>query len=175
MEITSRKVSEIAGLEQYEDYFVTISGDVYSSKRNKIRKLKPNYLTKKGSYLIVRLADGKGNMRNFYIHRLVAKLFLPNPTNSWGIEHIDSNLENNHLDNLRWISRKLSTGESDTDRLTLSKDLSDFIKLVHLSAIKKGIPVPDTYEFFHGILNESLEEYINRYGLKKTMYIIENS
>jgi hypothetical protein len=65
--------------------------------------------------------------------------------------------------------------ESDTDRLVLSKDLSDFIKLVHLSAIKKNIPVPDTYQFFHGILNESLEEYINRYGLKKTMYLLENS
>jgi hypothetical protein len=57
----------------------------------------------------------------------------------------------------------------------LNKDLSDFIKLVHLSAIKKGIPVPDTYEFFHGMLNESLEEYINRYGLKKTMFQIQNS
>jgi hypothetical protein len=64
--------------------------------------------------------------------------------------------------------------ELDTDRLSLSKDLSDYIKLVHLSAIKKNIPVPDTYEFFHGILNESLEEYINRYGLKKMMYQIEN-
>ena len=46
---------------------------------------------------------------------------------------------------------------------------------LHLSAIKKGIPVPDTYEFFHGILNESLNEYINRFGLKKTMYQIENN
>jgi hypothetical protein len=24
-------------------------------------------------------------------------------------------------------------------------------------------------------LNQSLEEYVNRYGLKKTMYILENS
>jgi hypothetical protein len=63
----------------------------------------------------------------------------------------------------------------DTDRLELNENLSDYIKLVHLSAIKKGIPVPDTYEFFHGILNESLNEYINRFGLKKTMYQIENS
>jgi serine kinase of HPr protein (carbohydrate metabolism regulator) len=82
------------------------------------------------------------------------------------------------LENLEWLGRKKEIDgsiESDTDRLVLSKDLSDFIKLVHLSSIKKDIPVPDTYEFFHGILNESLEEYINRYGLKKTMYLLENS
>ena len=60
-------------------------------------------------------------------------------------------------------------------KLELSKDLSDYIRLVHDAAIRKNIPVPDTYEFFHGILNESLNEYINRFGLKKTMYIIENS
>jgi len=79
---------------------------------------------------------------------------------------------------LRWIGRKKERGGIiglDTDQLELSKDLSDYIRLVHDAAIRKNIPVPDTYEFFHGILNESLNEYINRFGLKKTMYQIENS
>ena len=64
--------------------------------------------------------------------------------------------------------------EFDTDRLKLSKELSDYIKLIHLSAMEKNIPVGDTYEFFHKILNESLEEYVNRFGLKKIMYQLEN-
>jgi hypothetical protein len=63
----------------------------------------------------------------------------------------------------------------DTDRLELNEDLSNYIRLVHDAAIKKNIPVPDTYEFFHAILNESLNEYVNRFGLKKTMYLLENS
>lgn len=67
------------------------------------------------------------------------------------------------------------TIELDTDRLVLSKEMSDYIKLVHLSALEKNIPVGDTYEFFHKILNESLDEYVNRFGLKKIMYQIQNS
>jgi hypothetical protein len=174
----TKKISEIEGMENYMFYFVTINGDIYSNKYKKVRKLKTYSVGKDRSYRIVQLSDGKGNKRSFYVHQIVCKAFLPNHTNSWGIRHKDGDVTNNALENLEWLGRKKEINgeiELDTDRLTLSKELSDFIKLVHLSAIKKGIPVPDTYEFFHGILNESLEEYINRFGLKKTMYLIENS
>jgi hypothetical protein len=176
-ENTTKALSELEGMENYKFYFVTINGEIYSNKHRKIRRLKQHWSNGSKSYRVVQLSDGKGNKRSFYIHQLVCKAFLPNHTNSWGIRHKDGDVTNNTLENLEWLGRKREIDgviESDTDRLTLSKDLSDFIKLVHLSAIKKGIPVPDTYEFFHGILNESLEEYINRYGLKKTMYILEN-
>jgi hypothetical protein len=176
-ESPTKKISDIEGFENYKFYFVTINGDIYSNKHRKIRKLKEYWSNSKKSYRVVQLSDGKGNKKSFYVHQLVCRAFLPNHTNSWGIRHKDGDVTNNALENLEWLGRKKEINgviESDTDRLTLSKDLSDFIKLVHLSAIKKGIPVPDTYEFFHGILNESLEEYINRYGLKKTMYILEN-
>jgi hypothetical protein len=178
MDITKKDLCNIEGMEEYKFYFVTINGDIYSHKYKKIRKLKTYSLSDTKSYQVIRISDGKGNIKSFYVHQLVAKAFLPNHTNSWGIRHKDGDVTNNALSNLEWLGRKKEIDgviESDTDRLTLSKELSDFIKLVHLSAIKKEIPVPDTYEFFHGILNESLEEYINRYGLKKTMYILANS
>ena len=169
----TKQISDLDKMENYKYYFVTINGEVYSNKFRKIRKLKEYWSNGSKSYRVVQLSDGKGNKRSFYVHQLVCKAFLPNHTNSWGIRHKDGDVTNNALDNLEWLGRKTEKG-LDTDTLELNKDLSDFIKLVHLSAIKKGIPVPDTYEFFHGILNESLEEYINRYGLKKTMYQIQN-
>lgn len=169
----TKQISDLDKMENYKYYFVTINGEVYSNKFRKIRRLKEYWSNGSKSYRVVQLSDGKGNKRSFYIHQLVCKAFLPNHTNSWGIRHKDGDVTNNALDNLEWLGRKTEKG-LDTDTLELNKDLSDFIKLVHLSAIKKGIPVPDTYEFFHGILNESLEEYINRYGLKKTMYQIQN-
>lgn len=173
----TKEVCKIEGLEDYKFYFVTINGDVFSNKYLKLRKIKPCWNNKKKSYQIVKLTNGKGKARSFYVHQLICRAFLPNPTNSWGVRHKDGDVTNNALSNLEWLGRKREVNgeiELDTDRLSLSKDLSDFIKLVHLSAIKKGMNVPDTYEFFHGILNESLEEYINRYGLKKTIYQIEN-
>ena len=179
MEITRKDISKIEGLEKYKFYFVDMSGDIYSHKYKKPRKLKTNSLSGKGkSYQLVRLCDGKGNSKPFYVHRIVAYAFLPNHNKSWGIKHKDGDVTNNALSNLEWLGRRRERNgviTLDTDTLELSKDLSDYIKLIHLSAIKKNIPVPNTYEFFHGILNESLNEYINRYGLKKTMYLLENN
>lgn len=174
----TKQISDIEGMENYKFYFVTTDGEIYSNKYKKQRKLKQHWSNGNHSYKVVQLSDGRGNHRSFYVHRIVAEAWIPNPTNSWGIEHIDKNVCNNSLSNLRWIGRKKERDGIiglDTDRLELSEDLSNYIKLVHDAAIKKNIPVPDTYEFFHGILNESLEEYINRYGLKKTMYQLENS
>jgi len=174
----TRRISDIEGMETYKFYFATIDGDIYSNKHKRPRKLKIHSVGKDRHYRVVQLSDGKGNTKSFYVHQIICKAFLPNHTNSWGIRHKDGDVTNNALENLEWLGRKKERDGViglDTDRLELNEDLSDYIKLVHLSAIKKGIPVPDTYEFFHGILNESLNEYINRFGLKKTMYQIENS
>ena len=92
MKTTSRKVSEIKGLEEYKDYFVTVEGDVYSFKFNKNRKIKPGYLTTKSSYQIIPLCNVKGKVKNFYIHRLIAQLYLINVNESWAVEHINGNL-----------------------------------------------------------------------------------
>ena len=174
----TRRISDIEGMETYKFYFATINGDIYSNKHKRLRKLKIHSVGNNRHYRVVQLSDGKGNSKSFYVHQIICKAFLPNHTNSWGIRHKDGDVTNNALENLEWLGRKKERDGViglDTDRLELNEDLSDYIKLVHLSAIKKGIPVPDTYEFFHGILNESLNEYINRFGLKKTMYQIENN
>jgi hypothetical protein len=75
-----KQISDIEGMENYKFYFVTINGDIYSHKYQKIRKLKPNWSNGNKSYQVVQLSNGKGNRRSFYIHRIVANAFLPNPT-----------------------------------------------------------------------------------------------
>lgn len=47
-----------------------------------------------------RLPDG------VYLHRVVAKLFIPNPDNKPHIDHIDTDKLNNRVDNLRWCTQK---------------------------------------------------------------------
>jgi hypothetical protein len=177
MTITTRKVSEIPGMQDYYAYSVSVSGEVYSTKHRSIRRIKPGFLTDKNSYQIVKLSDGKGNVKNFYLHRLVAQLYILNPNHSWGVEHINGDLTDNSVDNLRWIGRRISkdSDELDSDRIYLGREISDYIKLVHKASLQKGIPVPGEIEFFNGMINESLEEFINRYGLRKTIYQIQNS
>jgi hypothetical protein len=49
---------------------------------------------------------GLGRNKSFYIHRLVATCFLPNPDNLPQVDHIDGDRTNNTVTNLRWVSAK---------------------------------------------------------------------
>lgn len=48
----------------------------------------------------------KCKMVNFYLHRLVALHFIPNPENKKTVNHIDCNKNNNEVSNLEWVSQK---------------------------------------------------------------------
>lgn len=45
-----------------------------------------------------------GKMYNRYIHRLVAKAFIPNPDGKPCVHHKDGSRRNNHVDNLEWVT-----------------------------------------------------------------------
>lgn len=82
-------------------YSIDRNGNVFSHISGKILKSHPNHR----GYLMVDLyKDGK--VKKCVIHRLVAITYVPNPNNFPEIDHIDTNRQNNNVENLRWCTRK---------------------------------------------------------------------
>lgn len=78
-------------------YQISNYGNVYSL----INNVQLKGVNNGNGYLRVKL-----NERLFYIHRLVAMAFIPNPKGYKEINHKDENKLNNNADNLEWCSHK---------------------------------------------------------------------
>lgn len=86
-------------IENYEDYYVTTTGRVYSTKSKKF--LKP--VTSNRGYNFVTLFNDYGKQM-CYIHQLVANTYLENPKNKPAVNHIDGDKLNNNLENLEFVT-----------------------------------------------------------------------
>lgn len=85
-------------IDGYPNYKATSDGRIWSKR-------------KKG-FLIPSVVEGyhhvslcrNGTIRNVFVHRIIASVFLPNPNNEPIINHKDENKTNNRVDNLEWCS-----------------------------------------------------------------------
>lgn len=74
----------------------------YYVRPGKIIKLRTN----KFGYIMVFLHKN-GKQKGFYVHRLMLKTFSPIVNDdTYQVNHIDENKENNNLDNLEWCTAK---------------------------------------------------------------------
>lgn len=83
----------------FEGYCVTESGEVINLKTERVLKYDVNNC----GYRRVTLSKG-GKTKRFFVHRLVALYYLPNPTSSEVVNHRDGDKLNNNVDNLEWCS-----------------------------------------------------------------------
>lgn len=65
--------------------------------------LKP-WVNSASGYLMIGLHKNK-KRKLFYMHRIVAQVFIKNLGNKGEINHIDGNKTNNNVENLEWVTR----------------------------------------------------------------------
>lgn len=140
-------------------YQVSSIGNIQSlnyNNTNKSHKL-AKILTPYGYYRIG--LNKNKNHKNFFIHRLVAEAFIPNPHNYTIVNHIDGNKQNNKVQNLEWCSqshnileayrlklmkpRKLKINQYDLQGNFIKqwnsiKEIEIFYNCRHISACCKG-------------------------------------
>lgn len=94
-------IKDIKGFEGR--YTISNTGIVRSLLTGKV--MKPN-ITKFG-YARINLRKAKSReYKSYFIHRLVASAFIPNPTNLLEVNHKDCNRLNNTVTNLEWVSKE---------------------------------------------------------------------
>jgi hypothetical protein len=97
---------EIPGYEGL--YYIEKNGEIYSQDRIDAigrfcegQKMIPR-LNKEGYYRVGLRKNG--TQKHFFVHRLLAIVYIPNPYNHPCINHIDRNRKNNNLNNLEWCT-----------------------------------------------------------------------
>lgn len=89
----------------YSNYYITITGNVYSKRKNGYKKLK-NMLGKRG-YFVINLKQ-----QLIFVHKLVLMTFIGPRPDGMECRHLDGNKLNNNLSNLVWGTSK----ENHADR-----------------------------------------------------------
>ena len=92
-------------IKEYDGlYLISDSGIVFSARTGK--QIQPQ-INKKG-YVRVEL-NLNGIEKKYYVHRLVAEAFIPNPDNLPCVNHKDENPRNNNADNLEWCTHEYNS------------------------------------------------------------------
>lgn len=108
----------VVGYEK--DYEVSNKGRVRSIKPATVRKTRGpdgmlSVIKRKTGYCVVTLCkDGKARM--WFVHRLVAFAFLPNPEELPMVNHKDVNPSNNCVENLEWCDALYNNNYRDANK-----------------------------------------------------------
>lgn len=116
---------------------------------------------------------------SYYVHRLVAEAFIPNPEGKPEVNHIDGNRQNNHISNLEWVT----SGENSlhasktglrvyTNRLTKNEFLDCLYDVINGESYQSlSSRVPYKVPFLSTKLRALAKEFNLETELDESLYI----
>jgi len=94
-------------------YKISNHGNVFTYQLNRLMILQEK------DYLRIKLYDSNNKKKMYYVHVLVAKHFIKNPTNLPKVDHIDEDKYNAHYKNLRWSTHSGNTQAYHDNKIQL--------------------------------------------------------
>ena len=88
------------------DYEVSSHGNFRNSKTKKQKTFNIEALKSTQTRIRVDVKNDLKKGSGFYLHRVIAITFIPNPNNLEEVNHIDGNPYNNRVENLEWMTRE---------------------------------------------------------------------
>jgi hypothetical protein len=135
--------------ENYQHYLISKEGKLYSTLNARYSELKDgpkerkSWPNKNNGYNQVMLQNRPAGLKPtlFYVHRLVAEQFIPNPNNLPEVNHINFDKTDNRIENLEWVSALENKLHYNSSGRRPSKNYtSKFIRLIEQKElIEEGI------------------------------------
>lgn len=103
--------------------------------------------------------------KDFKVHRLVAKAFIPNPTNLSVINHIDGNPLNNKVTNLEWCTQNQNIKHSIDNELIVRR-INTIDRETMVELLNSGKSYDEIADLL-GIAKGTVFNYIKKFEIKK--------
>jgi hypothetical protein len=154
-------------------YAVTSTGKVYSFYRD----IWMTPIDNGGGYLYARLMLNLKPKRykGFYLHRLVAQHFLPNPENHKYVGHRDHDKTNNDVSNLYWTDASTNTRDGVRDgRINckgrcgedgMASHSNEVLSEAYLDVTKNGVGLMEASRK-HGVNRTTLASWVKKKSRK---------
>jgi hypothetical protein len=148
-------------------YLLNKIGIVFSCLHNGRVKALSSRVDRAG-YKTVRLYNN-GKTKTFFLHRLIAQLFIPNEFNKNKVNHKDGNKSSNWYENLEWVTHAenvqhaYDTGLNNTLRpKIIDKCTSKVFNSISQAARELGINYSTCRAYLNGVIksNKSCLEYL---------------
>lgn len=114
-------------IKDYEDYMISDEGRIMSLKRPDHPIIMHQFRNHDG-YWQVQLRM-RGGHKDFLVHSLVARAFVPNPLGLPEVNHIDEDKGNSHYTNLEWCTRTYNMNYGNIRKKTKATRKRNKIKL----------------------------------------------